>query len=100
MTAGLRETATRPHDADAATVIDALHARAEAIRREELSRAEGRWEALGDGDRARIERLTRSIVGALLGEATARLRDGTAAGADALESARYIFGLEPEEARP
>jgi glutamyl-tRNA reductase len=100
MTVGLRETATRPHDADATTVIDALHARAEAIRREELSRAEGRWEALGDGDRARIERLTRSIVGALLGEATARLRDGTAAGADALESARYIFGLETEEARP
>ncbi len=94
MTAGSVEPATRPHDAAVASLIDTLHARAETIRREELSRAEGRWESLCDRDRARIEALTLRIVGALLGEPTARLRAGTAADPDALRSARYIFGLD------
>ena len=94
MTVGLGEPVARLHDTDVASLIGELHARAEAIRREELSRAEGRWEALGDEDHARIEALTRNIVGALLGEPTARLQAGTAADAEALRSARYIFGLE------
>jgi hypothetical protein len=54
MTVGSAGPAARPQDA-VARLIDTLHARAEAIRREELSAAEGRWEALGDRDRARLE---------------------------------------------
>lgn len=74
----------------AAGLVEALHRWAEEIRREELSRAEGRWEALSEDDRRRLDALTRSIVGAVLGEPTARLRAGT----DALGSARYLFGLD------
>lgn len=79
---------------DAASVIAALHSRAEDIRRAELSRAEGRWDALCPDDRRRVETLTQSIVGALLDEPTARLQEGTARDAAYLESARYLFGLE------
>jgi glutamyl-tRNA reductase len=93
MTVGSAGPAARPQDA-VARLIDTLHARAEAIRREELSAAEGRWEALGDRDRARLEALTLNIVDALLGGPTARLRAGASADPDALRSARYIFGLD------
>lgn len=82
------------HDPAVASVIDALQSWAEAIRRQELSRAEGRWEALGDGDRRRVDALTRTIVGTLLGEPAARLRAGSPGGAQSLQSARYLFGLE------
>ena len=78
----------------AASLIAALRSRAEDIRRAELSRAEGRWEALSPDDRRRLETLTQSIVGALLDELTARLRARTARDAAYLESARYLFGLE------
>lgn len=94
MTVGLGEPTARLHDTDVATLIDALHARAEEIRRAELSRAEGRWEALSDDDLVRLEALTQNIVGALLGVPTARLQAGTADDGQALRSARYIFGLE------
>jgi len=77
-----------------AIAIAALHSRAEDIRRAELSRAEGRWEALSPDDRRRLETLTQSIVDALLDEPTARLQAETARGAAHLESARYLFGLE------
>jgi glutamyl-tRNA reductase len=81
-------------DTDAASLIAALHSRAEDIRRAELARAEGRWDALCPDDRRRVETLTQSIVGALLDEATARLQAETARDAGYLESARYLFGLE------
>ena len=94
-TAGLGgpERAPLP-DTDAASVIAALHSRAEDIRRAELARAEDRWDALCPDDRRRVETLTQSIVGALLDEPTARLQTGTARDAAYLESARYLFGLE------
>jgi glutamyl-tRNA reductase len=81
-------------DTEAASLIAALHSRAEDIRRAELSRAEGRWDALCPDDRRRVDTLTQSIVGALLDEPTARLQAGTARDAAYLESARYLFGLE------
>lgn len=85
---------TRLRDTSVATLIDALHSRAEEIRREELSRAEGRWEALSAEDRLRLEALTQSIVGALLDEPTSRLQAGALEDAASLRSARYLFGLE------
>jgi glutamyl-tRNA reductase len=83
-------------DMAAASLVAALHARAEDIRRGELSRAEGQWEALTPDDRRRVEILTECLVGALLGEPTARLQSATAQDAPDLESARYLFGLEPQ----
>lgn len=94
MTVGLGDPTARLRDADVATLIDALHARAEEIRQEELSRAEGRWEALSDEDRVRLDALTQNIVGALLGEPMARLQARAPGDAASLRSARYIFGLE------
>jgi glutamyl-tRNA reductase len=94
MTAGPGDGAGPAHDPAVASVIDALHTWAEGIRRQELSRAEGRWEALSDGDRRRIDALTRTIVGGLLGEPAARLRAGTAGAEESVQSARYLFGLE------
>ena len=83
-----------PRREPAAFVIAALHRRAEAIRREELSRLEGRWDTLCSDDRRRLEALTRRIVDAILHEPTARLQAGTARDGADLESARYLFGLK------
>jgi glutamyl-tRNA reductase len=78
-------------------LIDALRDRAEAIRREELSRLDGRWDGLCPEDRRRLEVLTRSIVEALLREPTDRLRaDGCGDGAD-IDSARFLFALDDRE---
>jgi len=81
-------------DTAAASLIAALHSRAEDIRRAELSRAEGCWETLSPDDRRRLETLTQNIVGALLDEPTARLQAEATQDAAYLESARYLFGLE------
>lgn len=95
MAVELREhPATRLHDTAVAGVIDALHSWAEEIRRAELSRARGLWEALSSDDRLRLDALTHSIVDRFLDEPTARLHAGAAQGAEHLESARYLFGLD------
>lgn len=89
-----------PHVAtrgDARSLIAALRDRAEAIRREELSRLDGRWDGLGPDDRRRLDRLTRSIVEALLHEPTERLRDGAPHGDADVESARFLFALDPAD---
>jgi glutamyl-tRNA reductase len=83
-----------PRGDAARSLIAALRDRAEAIRREELARLDGRWERLGPDDRRRLELLTQSIVEALLREPTARLRaQGRDGGAD-IESVRFLFDLE------
>jgi glutamyl-tRNA reductase len=79
----------------ASSLIAALHERAEDIRLKELRRAENGFEALCPDDRRRLEILTQDIVDALLDEPTARLQAGTAQDPDHLESARFLFGLEP-----
>jgi glutamyl-tRNA reductase len=83
------------HDpGDAHDLIAALRERAEAIRREELRRLDGRWDGLGPDDRRRLDALTRSIVEALLREPTARLRAQARDGGADIESARFLFALE------
>src|SRR5262245_59531495 len=57
-----------PRRDDARDLIAALRGRAEAIRREELRRLDGRWDGLSADDRGRLEALTQSIVEALLRE--------------------------------
>ena len=83
-----------PREPVARDVIAALRERAEAIRREELQRLDGRWDGLRPDDRLRVELLTRAIVEALLREPTARLRAGALDDAD-LDSARFLFALDP-----
>jgi len=84
---------------DARDLIAALRDRAEAIRREELARLEGRWDGLCPDDRRRLEALTQSIVEALLREPTARLRAQSMSGGTDIESAAFLFALErPEDA--
>ena len=78
-------------------LIAALRDRAEAIRREELRRLDGRWDGLCPDDRHRLELLTRSIVEALLREPTARLRAGSRDGGADVDSARFLFALEALE---
>jgi len=86
-----------PGRGDARDLIAALRDRAEAIRREELRRHDGRWDGLRPEDRARLEALTRSIVEALLREPTARLRAQARGGGADVESARFLFALETLE---
>src|SRR5687767_611416 len=86
-----------PRRNTARDLIAALRDRAEAIRREELRRLDGRWDELRPDDRRRLEALTMSIVEALLREPEARLRaDGRDGGID-IESARFLFALESRE---
>ena len=72
-----------------------LRDRAEAIRRSELLRYEGRWESLSERDRELVERLTRSIVRKLLHEPTVRLRDGAIdrEGRDLAAAVHELFDL-------
>lgn len=95
-TIGSIPTAAPRRDA-ARDLITELRDRAEAIRREELRRLDGRWDGLHPDDRNRLESLTRSIVEALLSEPTARLRAGSRDGDADIESARFLFALEPLE---
>ena len=78
-------------------LIAALRDRAEAIRREELQRLDGRWDGLCPDDRRRLEALTVSIVEALLREPEARLRAEARDGGADIESARFLFALESRE---
>ncbi len=97
MTTAIGSTGVTPRREAAHTLIVALRERAEAIRREELSRLEGRWDGLCPADRRRLELLTRSIVEALLREPTDRLRAQAPGGDADLESARFLFALERAE---
>jgi glutamyl-tRNA reductase len=93
MTIGLRRPSQIHHDTSAASVIEAIRARAEDIRRTELARLGRRWETLAPDDRLRLDALTESIVDALVRELTATLQPGAVDQAH-LESVRYLFGLE------
>ncbi|HEX5261440.1 MAG TPA: glutamyl-tRNA reductase [Gaiellales bacterium] len=55
--------------------ITSLRTLAEQIRIAELERAEGRWEALTDADRERLDAITRSMMAKLLHRPTVRLKE-------------------------
>jgi glutamyl-tRNA reductase len=84
----------------AAPAITSLRQRAEAIRRAELARLDGQWDSLSEGDRERLDALTKGIVNKLLHEPTVRVRaaaeDGDGEALRHLESLRHLFGLELE----
>jgi len=80
----------------ARATIASLHARAEAIRRVELARLDGRWDGLTEADRARIEAITRRLVSRVLDEPTARASAAADLGDPGrhLDSMRHLFGLD------
>jgi glutamyl-tRNA reductase len=77
--------------------ITQLRALAEQIRVAELERMEGRWEALSDADRERLDQLTRSMLNKLLHLPTVRLKELAAVNGDAshVTAMNELFGLTP-----
>jgi len=75
--------------------LRALRTRADAVVDGLLAENEGRWEALGERDRERVERLARAAVSRLLHEPTVRLKATDAEQRHArLQLLRDLFGLE------
>jgi glutamyl-tRNA reductase len=79
--------------------LRALRAQADAVVDRLLDENDGRWEALTDRDRARVEALARAAMNRLLHEPTARIKalDGDQRHAR-LQLLRELFGLEGLEA--
>ncbi len=75
--------------------VAALRAQADELVAGVLAENEGRWEALGERDRARVEAMLRATVNRLLHEPTRRLRalEGDRRHAS-LQLLRDLFGLE------
>jgi glutamyl-tRNA reductase len=76
--------------------VAALRGRADEIVRRVLTENDGRWQALTEADRERVEALARAIAGRILHEPTLRLK-GAAGGESAyLQVAvlRELFGLD------
>jgi glutamyl-tRNA reductase len=79
-----------------------LREHGEHLAAEEVARAAAGWPALDDDERARLEKLGRSIARRLLHEPTVRLREGAAAsdGVAYAETVRDLFGLELPNGTP
>jgi glutamyl-tRNA reductase len=81
---------------DVVPAIASLRARAEAIRRAELERADRRLSSLSPSERSAVEALTSQIVAKLLHQPTVRMKEAAAA-ADGLayaDAVRHLFDLE------
>jgi glutamyl-tRNA reductase len=75
--------------------VTALRARGDQVVAQVLAENEGRWEALGERDRRRVEALARAIANRLLHEPTLRVKGLDAAHRHArLQLLREIFGLD------
>jgi glutamyl-tRNA reductase len=87
--------ATRRRAARLAPLIEALHARGEHIRAEEVRRMAARLSNLSDREREAVEALTRGIVAKLLHDPVVRLKDLSSGGPeDPLARAlAELFGL-------
>jgi glutamyl-tRNA reductase len=80
--------------------IRQLRERAEDTRQSELGRALAQLGHLSEPDQQRVERLTRDLLRKVLHQPTARMRAAAEDGRehDILEAARYLFGIEEEDA--
>jgi glutamyl-tRNA reductase len=86
---------------DVMPTVSALRARGDDIVAQVLAENEGRWEALGERDRKRVEALARAIAKRLLHEPTLRVRNLDAAHRHArLQLLRELFGLDDAAAAP
>jgi glutamyl-tRNA reductase len=80
---------------DVMPTLSALRARGDDVVAQVLAENDGRWEALSDRDRKRVEALARAIAKRLLHEPTVRVRNLDAAHRHArLQLLRELFGLE------
>jgi glutamyl-tRNA reductase len=79
----------------AAPVVTRLRARLEELRIDELERTSAELSVLSDDDRARIDRLTKSIVAKIAHEPTVALREsaGTDRGQRLADAVRALFDL-------
>ncbi len=80
----------------AAPLVSALHRQAEAVRQVELQRFGSRLEGLDESQRAAVDALTKGILGKLLFEPTARLKElaGTPTGERLAEAMRQLYDLD------
>jgi glutamyl-tRNA reductase len=80
---------------DVVPAIASLRARAEAIRRAELQRAERRLGSLSPSQRRAVESLTTQIVAKLLHQPTVRMKEAAAAADGVLyaDAVRHLFAL-------
>ena len=94
-----RRYAVARRTARLAPLIEALHARGEEIRAEEVRRLGVRLEALPERDREAIEMVTRRIVRRLLHDPVVRLKDlsGRGAGEPTARTVAELFGIELDE---
>jgi glutamyl-tRNA reductase len=84
---------------DVVPAIASLRERAEAIRRAELARAEGRLGSLSPSQRRAVESLTTQIVNKLLHQPTVRLKEAAAAADGVLyaDAVRRLFDLGDDD---
>jgi glutamyl-tRNA reductase len=82
---------------DVVPTIAALRERGEQVVQQVLRENEGRWEALSDADRERIELMARAVVNRLLHDPTTRLKRARddEEGYVHLQALRELFGLDP-----
>jgi len=84
---------------DVLPTVAALRARGDDVVAQVLAENDGRWEALGERDRKRVEALARAIAKRLLHEPTVRVRNLDAAHRHArLQLLRELFGLDDSAA--
>jgi glutamyl-tRNA reductase len=93
-----RRYAARRREARLAPLIEALHARGEEIRAEELRKIAGRLAALPEREREAVEALTRRIVRRLLHDPVVRLKDLSGRGLEDphAQTLAELFGLQDD----
>ncbi|HKO37783.1 MAG TPA: glutamyl-tRNA reductase [Solirubrobacterales bacterium] len=80
--------------------ISALRERGDEVVRRVLAENEGRWEALSETDRERVEKLAQAIASRLLHDPTLRIRRSACSGEAYffVNALRELYGLEVEAA--
>lgn len=81
----------------AVPALTAMRAHMEALRKRELAEALAQLQGLSPADRAVVEELSRTLMNKFLHEPSVRLRAAAAngRGLGVVDTARYLFGLEP-----
>jgi len=80
--------------------IAALRARGDAVVDHVLAENAGRWEALSEDDRERVETVARTVVKRLLHEPTVRLKRSDRDAYLHVQALRELFGFDPSSEEP
>lgn len=94
-----RRYAARRREARLAPLIEALHARGEAVRAEELRKVAGRLGGLSERERDAVDALTRRVVRRLLHDPVVRLKELTGRGLEDphAQALADLFGLDVDD---